>query len=254
MVRMRALIVGGGHGVGAAVARRLARVHGSDAVVALAGRSTAHPTTGETLRDAARAVDAHGACALAYDVDPHRAADVVRATTAALEVMGGLDVLVHCGVDVQQPHPAPRSSSARQIDRLFACHARTCLLTTQHCRDALDAARGAIVTLAPPVRLGRTDWLAAHPAYTVAMYATTLAALAAATPRVRSNCIWPRYAVVDNGGRAPDDVASAVVALAHRDAAWNAATLYDDDVVDLPVCVAPLDAFGLDRRPTPDHA
>src|SRR5688500_13294934 len=80
-----ALITGGGSGVGAASARRMAQ---EGASVAVLGRTEA------TLRAAAEEVERAGGTALALRCDVSVEEDMDRATAAVVERFGRLDVVV----------------------------------------------------------------------------------------------------------------------------------------------------------------
>jgi citronellol/citronellal dehydrogenase len=222
---VRVLITGASRGIGAAVARAFARDGAATAVVARS--SLAHTV---------RAVEAHGGRAIPFRADLRCADEAVGAARAAIGAMGGLDVLVNAASVLCLDRAPP----PERMDRMYAVHTRATLLLNQTCRAALEEARGAVVTLSPPVRLGSHDRIAAHPAYTVSKYSTTVATLAFASARVRANCLWPRHA-----GRRPDDVARAVYGLA-TSTEWNAEVVYDDEVVDLPPTKAPLSLFALE--------
>lgn len=259
---MRVLVTGASRGIGAAVARAFARAHGPDCSVALLARSLAVPShdgLAGTLADTARDVEAHGARAVAFGVDFRDGERVRGAVRDAVHELGGLDVLVNNASALwARPRVSPKT-----MDLMLHVNTRSTLVCLQECADALEASEGAVVSLSPPVRPGRLEWLADHPAYTVSKYGMTLATLSAATDRVRANCLWPRHLVATAAtrslesvvpgaftkGRPPDDVARAVHSLAlRRD--LNARTLLDDEVLALPPTEAPLDAFVDAVRPT----
>lgn len=257
---MRVLITGASRGIGAAVARVFAQHHGSDLQVALLGRSKSRPSHAAlegTLLDTARDVERCGGTALAVHVDM-RDGDALRdAMSNVLHSFGGMDVLVN-NASVLVPRA---SASAKQMDLLHSINTRGSLLCIDECRKALEESRGSIVTLSPPIQLGRLDWISAHPAYTISKYSMTLATLGAASVRVRANCIWPARTVAtaatlrleQNGsipgahtnGRPAEMVAEAVHRLATK-MTCNAATLLDEEIVDFgdgPNSPAPIDAF-----------
>lgn len=255
---MRVLITGASRGIGAATARVFARKHGASLQVALLGRSDGAPSHAAlegTLQETARAVEACGGTAIPVGVDMRDGPALSAAVERAVRSLGGLDVLVN-NASVLFPSP---TLTPKQMDLLHAVNTRGTLLCIQGCADALAAARGAIVTMAPPIRLGRLEWIAAHPAYTVSKYGMTLATLGAATRRVRANCLWPKRTVATaatkrldadgvipgafSRGRPEEYVAEAVHAVA-VDEMRNAQTLLDEDVVEPEdEGTAPLDAF-----------
>ena len=170
---------------------------------------------------------------------------------------GGLDVLVN--------NASALVTKRKQMDLAYEVNTRheICL---DECEAALEASCGAVVTMSPPSRLGRLEWIRRHgAAYTLSKYSMTLATLAKASTRVRANCLWPRHMVATaatarleaeegvegafSRGRCADDVARAVYAMATHPT-WRARTLLDDEVCDLPAVDAPLDAYvETERRP-----
>lgn len=254
---MRVIITGASRGIGAAIAREFARRHGSGLTVALLGRSMSkptHPSLEGTLLDTTRQVEASGAAALPMEVDLRDGQALRDALSKLVHAFDGLDVLVNnASVLVADPHP-----TVKEMDLLHAVNVRATLIGLQECADALAASRGSVVTVSPPIRAGRLDWISAHPAYTLSKYGMTLATLGAASDRVRANCLWPRRTVATaatrrleeagllpdafSRGRDPAVVARAVHALA-VETSHNAECLFDEDLVDVPADGAPLDAF-----------
>ena len=261
---MRVLVTGASRGIGAAVARAFAAHHGVEARVALLGRSLSqpsHPETPGTLLETQRAVESHGACGIPVAVDARDPRALQTAVREVVESMGGLDVLVN---NASALYLAP-TLLVKHMDLLYQVNTRATMLCTETCLpylaegDAGDG-RGAVVTLSPPVRVGRLDWITPHPAYTLSKYSMTLSTLSAASERVRANCLWPRYTVRTSAtrrlelhagadgaysrGRDPSDVALAVHLLATARPSTNGAAVYDDEVVPLPTTTAPLDLFA----------
>jgi citronellol/citronellal dehydrogenase len=257
---MRVLITGTSRGLGAAIARAFARHHGPDAQIALLGRSGAAPSHRSlegTLRETQRDVEAHGALGVPFEVDLRDGEQLARTLKDVLHAFDGLDVLIN-NASVLRPE---RTLPAKRMDLVHAVNARATLLCLQECREALEASPrgGSIVTIAPPVRLGRLEWIARSPAYTLSKYQMSLATLAAASARVRANCLWPKRTVATaatkmleergivpgahSKGRRADAVAEAVHLLATR-STLNAATVLDEDLVTFDHGHdAPLDAY-----------
>ena len=89
----------------------------------------------------------------------------------------------------------------------------------------------------------------------------TMATLAAASDNVRANCLWPKRMVATaatkrieefvpgayTNGRSPDEVSESIYKLA-VEMDCNAQCVLDEDVMDMPLCDAPLDAFVEDGR------
>jgi len=265
---MRILITGASRGIGAATARAFARrVPG--ARIALLGRSDrhpSHPTLQGTLVETADAVDRLGGIPLVLPTDIRRASELEPSLAQALDAFGGMDVLINNASALN----VDASPSTRTMDlvhrvntRATAICIRDLLPALEDTSDRANGAPGSIVTLSPPVRMGRLEWIRAHPSYTISKYAMTMHTLAAASDAVRANCLWPRRMTATaaterlersglvpgahSRGRDPDRVADAIVRLA-LDGRWQASTLFDDDVDpdlsrDDPTPPPPLDAF-----------
>lgn len=259
---LRVIVTGASRGIGAAVARRFAAAHGADARVALLGRSLAepsHPTLEGTLVQTARDVHGLGAEAVPVVCDMRDAEALRDRLRHTIGLLGGVDVLVNNA-------SALAHRGAADAELVHAVNARGTTLCLEACAPHLEASAGAVVTIAPPVRLGRLEWIRRWGVdYTLSKYAMTLATLAHASDRVRARCLWPRRTVATaatkaleasgalphafSRGRNVHDVARAVHLLARdRDRFPNATALYDDEVVDYDDDrSAPLDAFALEE-------
>ena len=181
---------------------------GPDAQIALLGRSGAAPSHRAlegTLRETQRDVEAHGALGVPFEVDLRDGEQLARTLKGVLHTFGGLDVLIN-NASVLRPE---RTLPAKRMDLVYAVNARATLLCLQECRDALEASScGSVVTIAPPVRLGRLEWIARSPAYTLSKYQMSLATIAAASARVRANCLWPKRTVATAATKMLESAAS----------------------------------------------
>lgn len=261
---MRVLITGASRGIGAAVARVFAAHHGADARVALLARSMTTPSHASlegTLAKTALDLRDMGAAAFPYEVDMRHGEELVSTVSKAIGRLGGLDVLINNASALHLGEHA----TVRQMNLLHQVNTRGTMICNETCLPYLEESRGSIVTLSPPIRLGRLDWISSHAPYTISKYGMTLATLARADRRVRANCLWPRRCVATEAtrrleremgvegaysrGRDPHEVAQAVytVATSRR---WNAECLLDEDVYDMPPTNAPLDLFVEDRMDT----
>jgi NAD(P)-dependent dehydrogenase (short-subunit alcohol dehydrogenase family) len=224
-----------------------------------------------TLLDVARGIRERTphASAVPFRVDladGDAARDAVR---EAVHCLGGeLDVLVN---NASALWLGKGPTSVKKLDLVHNVNARATLVCLQEAREALRRSPlpggGSVVTLSPPIRLGRLDWISAHPAYTLSKYGMTLATLGeACVGQLRANCLWPRHTVATaatlrlerervlpgaySRGRSPDLVAQAVVRLALDPGMGNGRTVYDDQVLPglFPVPTdAPLDVFAEPR-------
>jgi citronellol/citronellal dehydrogenase len=265
---MRVLVTGASRGIGRAVAAAFARHHGPDLVVGLLARSHRAPVHAQlegSLAETARAVENHGGTAIALPTDLRDVGELRRSIRTFLDAAGGLDVLVN------NASALATKETDKQADLVHEVNARGTRVCLDACRDALlQSPAGSVVTVAPPIRLGRLEWIRDYGvAYTLSKYSMTLATLAEARADLRANCLWPRRTVSsaatarleDAGilpgaftrGRDPREVAEAIYALAVEKTEYNAECLLDEDVLPLSPSTAPLDAYVDELVTTSDH-
>ena len=256
---MRVLVTGSSRGIGAAIAKCFALHHGASAKIALLGRSLTSPSHEKlsgTLQETAKVVEVHGALALPVQVDVRNGAELKNSVEGVIRSFGGLDVLVN---NASALWLSSKNVSVDEMDLVHQTNARATLICLEACRSALAESKGSVVTLSPPIRLGRLEWISQHPAYTLSKYNMTLATLAAASDRIRANCVWPKHTISTSAtwhieetgalpgaytlGRPPELFAEAVHRLAVDLQCVNAASLLDEDLITMPPCQAPLDAF-----------
>ena len=134
----RALITGGGQGIGLGIAQALC-AEGAD--VALMGR------TESKVRAAAAQLSSTGATALALGGDVTKPADIERCVAATVDAFGGLDILVN---NAQQS--APGSLLDISEDALQACWESGTLATFRLMRACFPHLRGhgVVINLGSP--------------------------------------------------------------------------------------------------------
>jgi 3-oxoacyl-[acyl-carrier protein] reductase len=116
-----ALVTGGGRGIGAAIAQRLAEL-GADVAITYA-RSKEHAD------DVVGKIGATGRRGLAIEADSADAAAVVAAVERVVEEFGALDILVNnAGIF---PFGPIEDTSLEEIDRTLDVHARAVYLASQ---------------------------------------------------------------------------------------------------------------------------
>jgi NAD(P)-dependent dehydrogenase (short-subunit alcohol dehydrogenase family) len=187
-----ALVTGGGSGIGAAVARRLA-ADGMD--VCVAGRRR------EPLDAVAREID--GKAVVADVSQPTGGAEAV---AGAVERFGRLDALVCCagagagGTVVDQ--------TLERWERVLATNLTGVFLTCQAALPYLLDARGAIVTVASLAGLRAAPASAAYGASKAgAIMLTQCIAVDHGPAGVRANCVCPGWIRTDMGDAAMDELA-----------------------------------------------
>jgi len=218
-----------------------------------------HSSLQGTLAQTAADITARGAHAHVFPTDLRDGRSFTDGLKRAVEAMDGVDVLINNASALE----TGRQLDPKRMDLLHQVNVRATLLAIQELRSALEESEGSIVTMSPAIKLGRLDWIADRPAYTVSKYAMTLATLGAATTRVQSNCLWPFKTVATEAtrrleshlpgaftkGRSPVVVAEAAWRIVHN-REWNARCLLDDDVLgaDAPKDDAPKDLFVEDTE------
>ena len=245
--------------MGAAIAKKFAQKHGEKAKIALLGRSLtvpSHSKRSATLLETAKTVQLFGARALPVAVDMQDDVSLAQSVRRVCNSFRGLDVLV-LNASTVSADPSP---SANTVDWLFRTNIRATLRTIDECRPYLQRSQGSIVSISPPVRMGRLEWLSKHPAYTISKYGMTMATLSAASGDIRACTVWPRRIIATaatnddpelyrefkgacSEGRSPSDFAEAVYSVS-TNRRMNARCLFDEDVKSMAPCDAPLDVFA----------
>jgi NAD(P)-dependent dehydrogenase (short-subunit alcohol dehydrogenase family) len=161
----RVLVTGGARGLGYAFAEALAQA-GARVVIADI-RAELVETAAATLRCAGQTVHA-----VAADLaDP---ASIERCAAAAIEQLGGLDVLVNNAAVTDSGGKTPDEIAIETWDRVMDVNVRGTWLMSRACRAALAASgRGAIVNLASDTALWGAPRLLAYVASKGAVIAMT---------------------------------------------------------------------------------
>jgi len=117
----RALVTGGGRGIGAAIVKRLAR-EGAHVALTYVGKP-------DRASDTVKAAQASGVKALAVQADSADAAAVVAAVERTVRELGGIDILVNnAGIAVIAPIDGYR---LEDLDRTLAVNVRAVFIATQ---------------------------------------------------------------------------------------------------------------------------
>lgn len=186
------LISGGSRGIGLAIAKRLAE-DGAN-VVLLAKTAEPHPKLPGTVYTAAEEIRVAGGNALPVVGDVREETDVQAAVTAAVEAYGGIDIVINNASAINL-EPAEQIEMKR-YDLMHDINVRgTFLLTRTALPQLQQSAAPRILSLSPPLNMSQ-KWLGAAPAYMMAKYGMSLAALGiGAQNDIPATCLWPRTTI-----------------------------------------------------------
>ena len=256
-------ITGASRGIGLAIALRAAR-DGARVVVA-AKTSAPHPKLPGTIHSAAAEIEAAGGEALPLTVDVRDETSVQQAVDAAVARFGGIDICVNNASAISLT--GTMETEMKRYDLMHQINARGTFLVSRACVPHLRrAANPHVLALSPPLDL-RTDWLAPHPAYSVAKYNMSLYMLAMAAEfradGIAFNSLWPRTTIATSaikyalGGdaamqrsRKPEIMADAAHAIFCRPARSCTGRLLLDDEVLWQEGVASFDGYAVDPAAT----
>ena len=251
-------ITGASRGIGLAIGLRAAR-DGANVVVA-AKTVEAHAKLPGTIYSAAAEIEAAGGRALPIVVDVRDEAAVEAAVAQAVEVFGGIDVLVNNASAIQLT--GTLATPMKRFDLMHQVNTRGTFLCSQKCLPHLKrAANPHILNLAPPLNMS-PRWFSGHVAYTMAKYGMSMCVLGMAEEFRRDgvavNALWPRTAIataaVQNllGGdammkasRTPEIMADAAWAVLTKDSRSVTGQFFIDDEVLAAEGVTDLDVYSV---------
>ncbi len=191
--RKSALVTGGGHGIGRAVARRLLADGWSVAVAEIDRKAG---------RDAEAELAALGPCVV-LSADVSREDDVRAAVEAARARFGRLDGLVNNAGIARAKNARLEELDLADWNRVIGVNLTGAYLCAKHAAKHLRATRGAIVNIASTRALMSEPDTEAYAASKGGMVALTHALAMSLAPEVRVNCISPGWIDtnwIDTGG------------------------------------------------------
>jgi citronellol/citronellal dehydrogenase len=239
------IMSGGSRGIGLAIAVRAA---GDGANIALIAKTDQpDPRLAGTIHTAAAAIEEAGGRALAIVGDVRDDDTLAAAVEKTAAEFGGIDIVVNNASVLNLSSTA--ALEAKRYDLMQDVNVRgTFMLTKAALPHLLASPDPKVLTLSPPINLD-PRWFAGHPAYTMAKYGMTMAALGFAhelgQKGVSSTCLWPATLVATDaignlpGGdqmvavsRKPDIVADAAYEVLTTDGqALNGQTVIDEDLL-----------------------
>jgi citronellol/citronellal dehydrogenase len=239
------IMSGGSRGIGLAIAVRAARDGANIALIAKTDQPD--PRLVGTIHTAAAAIEEAGGRALAIVGDVRDDDTLTAAVEKTAAEFGGIDIVVN-NASVLNLSPTA-SLEAKRYDLMQDVNVRgTFMLTKAALPQLLASPDPKVLTLSPPINLD-PRWFAGHPAYTMAKYGMTMAALGFAhelgQKGISSTCLWPATLVATDaignlpGGdqmiavsRKPEIVADAAYeVLTTEGQALNGQTLIDEDLL-----------------------
>jgi len=192
-------ITGASRGIGRAIALRVAR-DGANVVIC-AKTVQPHPKLPGTIFSVAKEVEEAGGRGLAIECDIRDENQVTKAVSQAVEVFGGIDILVNNASAIWfQPTlqtPMKRYDLMHSINGrgTFCC----CQAALPHLKKSAQAGRNPhILNLSPPLDM-QPKWFAPALGYAMSKFNMSLVALGLAEELkedgVAVNALWPRTAI-----------------------------------------------------------
>ncbi len=262
------IMSGGSRGIGLAIALRAARDGANIALIAKTDQPD--PRLAGTIHTAAEAIREAGGQALPIVGDVRDDATIAEAVDKTAAEFGGIDIVVN-NASVLNLSPTA-ALDPKRYDLMQDVNVRgTFMLTRAAIPHLLASPDPKVLTLSPPINLD-PRWFAGHPAYTMAKYGMTMAALGFAhelgQKGISSTCLWPATLVATDaignlpGGdqlvavsRRPEIVADAAYEVLTTDGqALNGQTIIDEDLLRARGVAdfAPYSMTGRDEGLAPD--
>jgi citronellol/citronellal dehydrogenase len=236
-------ITGASRGIGLEIAKKLAS-EGANIVIA-AKTATPHPKLAGTIYSAASEIEALGGKALPCVVDIRDENQVLSAVQKAVEMFGGIDILINNASAIQLT--GTLRTEMKKYDLMHQVNARGTFLCAQACLPyLLKSENPHVLTLSPPLNV-EARWFENHVAYSMAKFGMSLCTLGMAAEfkgKVAFNALWPKTIIataaiefaIGNAdmmqlGRKASIMADAAAAILSRDAKEVTGNFYIDEEV-----------------------
>jgi len=192
-------ITGASRGIGLAIGKRAA-ADGANVVI-VAKTTDPNPKLPGTIYSAAEEIKAAGGQALPLQVDIREEEAVQAAVAKAVEMFGGIDILVNnaSAISLTDTEHTPM----KRYDLMNQINARGTYLCTQACLAELKKSAAAgrnphVLNMSPPLSM-KQHWFAPHTAYTMAKYGMSMCTLGHSGEfkkyGIAVNSLWPRTAI-----------------------------------------------------------
>jgi len=192
-------ITGASRGIGLSIGRRAA-ADGANVVI-VAKTTDPNPKLPGTIYSAAEEIKAAGGQALPLQVDIREEEAVQAAVAKAVEMFGGIDILVNnaSAISLTDTEHTPM----KRYDLMNQINARGTYLCTQACLGELKKSAAAgrnphVLNMSPPLSM-KQHWFAPHTAYTMAKYGMSMCTLGHSGEfkkyGIAVNSLWPRTAI-----------------------------------------------------------
>jgi citronellol/citronellal dehydrogenase len=188
-------ITGASRGIGKAIGLRAAR-DGANVVIA-AKTTEPDPKLPGTIFSAAQEMETAGGKALPVQVDVRDEEQVKAAVQKAVEIFGGIDILVNnaSAINLRGTLELPLA----RFDLMFQVNARATFSCSKACiPHLLQAANPHILNISPPLNT-HPKWFAGIAPYTMTKYGMTMLALGMAgefrKQGLACNALWPKTVI-----------------------------------------------------------
>jgi citronellol/citronellal dehydrogenase len=258
-------ITGASRGIGLEIAKKLAS-EGANIVIA-AKTSDPHPKLAGTIHSAAAEIEALGGKALPCMVDIRDENQVLSAVQKAVEIFGGIDILINNASAIQLT--GTLRTEMKKYDLMHQVNARGTFLCAQACLPyLLKSDNPHVLTLSPPLNV-EARWFENHVAYSMAKFGMSLCTLGMASEfkgKVAFNALWPKTIIataaiefaIGNAdmmqlGRKATIMADAAAVILKRDAKTVSGHFYIDEEVLREEGVVNFDAYRVNPATREDQ-